>query len=288
MLRGALTALVWLLPGWLRRSWGVDLLATAQARLRTAGRRGHGVLLAAFIREAGSLLKVAAVARTYHPEFPQGRGVMFEQDSNRPLRTAWVVALVVHFLAFTAVVPFGPGGVEAEPERTLTVIRVYNPPQPPVIEPERRTVKKPARPVPIPDPTPNEPEPIVAESYEYTSPEPERPDVEFAVVEPAGPPAPQQQTYRVGADVRQPELLQRVLPDYPELARRARLECVVIVEARIDRDGNVDQARPLRDCGLGMTEAALAAVRQWKYAPTQIDGRPVAVMLTATVTFRLR
>ena len=59
------------------------------------------------------------------------------------------------------------------------------------------------------------------------------------------------------------------------------------MEARIDRQGDVVDLEVLRPCGLGLTEEALAAVRQWKYAPTMVNGRPVEVVLTATVSFKL-
>jgi len=236
-LGGILRVLVGLLPGWLRREWGEDLLATAEARLADAAVRGRRALLAAFAAELFSLGRVLGSARWYRPEFRQGRGVMF---------------------------------VEATPEKTYTVIAKYEPPPPPPEEPERRIVKRDITPVPIPDPTPDVPEPFVSEDYVYEGPPPTRQDV-----------------YRVGAAVQRPQLLDKIIPDYPEIARRARLECVVIMEARIDRQGNVVDLKVLRPCGLGLTESAVKAVRKWKYAPTMVNGRPVEVVLTATVTFQL-
>lgn len=104
---------------------------------------------------------------------------------------------------------------------------------------------------------------------------------------PLGPTAPDQDLYRVGAEVQRPMLLDKIVPDYPEIARRARLECVVIMEARIDKRGNVVDLQVLRPCGLGLTESALKAVEKWKYAPTMVNGRPVEIVLTVTVTFQL-
>ncbi|NKB88183.1 MAG: TonB family protein [Acidobacteria bacterium] len=194
---------------------------------------------------------------------------------------------MIHFIAFTAVIPIGPGGLEATPEEEYTVVKIYRPPPPPPETPERRVVKRRVNPVPIPDQTPDEPEPYVDEEYVYETTAPEVADVEFTMAGPAGPPPQEQSVYRVGPNVQRPELIERVLPEYPELAKRARLECVVIMEARIDREGNVVDLEVLRPCGLGLTESALDAVRQWKYAPTMVDGRPVEIVLTATVTFRL-
>ncbi len=285
-LGGVLRVLVGLLPGWLRREWGADLLATAETRLADAAVRGWRVLLAASVTELFSLGRIVASARWYRPEFRQGRGMMFEEDS-RPLRVAWIAALVVHFLAFTAVIPIGLRQVDATPEETYTVVSKWVPPPPPPEEPERRVVKRDITPVPIPDPTPDVPEPFVSEDYVYESSEAEAADVDFIIVAPSGPPAPDQEVYRVGAVVQRPQLLDRAMPDYSELARRARLECVVIMEARIDRQGNVVDLRALRPCGLGLTESALKAVRKWRYAPTMVNGRPVEVVLTVTVTFQL-
>jgi protein TonB len=92
---------------------------------------------------------------------------------------------------------------------------------------------------------------------------------------------------RVGGDIQQPELMVRVNPEYPELARRARIEGPVILEAVIDKQGNVTDAFVLRGLRLGLDEAAIAAVKQWKYTPTVYNGRPVDVILTVTVVFEL-
>jgi len=284
---GLLRLLVFLLPGWLRREWGSDLLATAQARLTDAAHHGRRALLVAFAAELTSLGRAIASARSYRPEFRQGRGMVFEKENNRPLRVAWVAALIIHFLAFTAVIPIGLRQVDATPEKSYTVVARWEPPLPPPEEPERRVVKRDITPVPIPDQTPDEPELIVSEEYVYEDAQGEAADVDFMIAAPAGPPEPTQDVYRVGADVQRPRLLDKIVPDYPELARRARLECVVIMEARIDRQGNVVDLQVLRPCGLGLTESALEAVRRWKYAPTTVNGRPVEVVLTATVTFRL-
>ena len=58
-------------------------------------------------------------------------------------------------------------------------------------------------------------------------------------------------------------------------------------EPTIDTDGRVRSARVLRSIAL-LDEAALAAVRQWEYTPTLLNGTPVAVIMTVTVTFQLR
>jgi periplasmic protein TonB len=76
-------------------------------------------------------------------------------------------------------------------------------------------------------------------------------------------------------------------PVYPEVPRLARVEGQVVIEAVIGVTGDVVETRVLRSTPM-FTEAALAAVRQWKYRPTLLNGRPVPVVLTVTVTFRLQ
>jgi protein TonB len=92
---------------------------------------------------------------------------------------------------------------------------------------------------------------------------------------------------RPGGDIREPQKLVNVQPLYPEAARAARVEGIVIIEAVIAPDGTVRDARVLRSRPL-LDEAALHAVRQWRYTPTLLNGVPVPVIVTVTVNFRLQ
>ncbi|HEY2797293.1 MAG TPA: energy transducer TonB [Thermoanaerobaculia bacterium] len=89
----------------------------------------------------------------------------------------------------------------------------------------------------------------------------------------------------VGGDVRAPILLERLEPDYPEAARRARLQGTVILEATITTSGEVQQVRVLKSVNPLLDEAAVRAVRVWRYRPATLDGRTVPVYLTVTVRF---
>ena len=111
---------------------------------------------------------------------------------------------------------------------------------------------------------------------------------EFTVGLPAAPPPPEEHRGWAGVEVERPHLLSKPEPDYPELARRARLECTVILQAVIGKQGSVIDAQVLRGCRLGLNEAAVAAVQQWQYTPTLLNGRPVEVVATVTVQFQLR
>ena len=91
----------------------------------------------------------------------------------------------------------------------------------------------------------------------------------------------------VGGNIRRPMRTRYVPPQYPDLARAAKIEGVVIIEATIGIDGRVEQARVLRSKPL-LDDAALAAVRAWEYTPTLLNDRPVPVIMTITVQFSLK
>jgi len=102
------------------------------------------------------------------------------------------------------------------------------------------------------------------------------------------PPAPHARPapVRVGGDVTPPVKLRDAKPVYPAVAEASGVEGVVVVEATIDEDGRVADARVLRSVPL-LDPAALAAVRAWRFAPTVINGRATRVIWTTTVQFSL-
>jgi periplasmic protein TonB len=102
------------------------------------------------------------------------------------------------------------------------------------------------------------------------------------------PPAPEApKVYRVGGVIREPRRIVDVPPVYPAIAVAARKEGVVILEAMLDENGKVAQLKVLRSEPL-LDEAALEAVRRWRYTPTLLNNVPVPVLLTVTVRFSLR
>ncbi len=101
------------------------------------------------------------------------------------------------------------------------------------------------------------------------------------------PPAPAPPAaYRPGGLIREPRKLVDVAPIYPDIARAARVEGLVILEATIDERGFVTDARVLRSVPL-LDAAALAALKQWRYTPTLLNGTPVRVLMTVTFRFSL-
>ena len=93
---------------------------------------------------------------------------------------------------------------------------------------------------------------------------------------------------RVGGNVKPPVSIKRVEPVYTEIARKARIEGIVIIEAIIDRNGNVTDARVLKPLPMGLDQAALDAVKQWKFKPGTLGNQPVPVIYNLTVNFRLQ
>jgi TonB family protein len=91
---------------------------------------------------------------------------------------------------------------------------------------------------------------------------------------------------RVGGDIKAPAKVRDVRPEYPAEAQAARIQGVVIIEATIDVDGRVHDARVLRSVP-ALDDAALDAVRQWEFVSTEVGGVRVPVIMTVTVNFTL-
>jgi len=201
--------------------------------------------------------------------------------------------LVAAFLHVAVVfIPFPEFKDAVLPQRVQNVIVVkkYVPP-PPRIERQQVVRRQLTKKVPIPDPTPDEPEPIrepEPEVYDEAPPLP--PDAEYVIGVPEAPPPSGPVLAGVG-DVSNPVLIQetKVQPEYPELARIARVEGSVILQAVIQSDGSVAEVEVLR-CNRpdrGFEDSAIAAVRQWKYKPALQNGKPVAVYFNVYVEFKL-
>ena len=108
-------------------------------------------------------------------------------------------------------------------------------------------------------------------------------------VQPEAPPPPPQPVapVRITSDLRRPAKIKDVMPVYPDIAMRARIAGMVILEATIDAQGKVVNLRVLRSVPL-LDQAALDAVRQWEFTPTRLNGVAVPVVMTVTVNFMLR
>jgi protein TonB len=98
------------------------------------------------------------------------------------------------------------------------------------------------------------------------------------------PPVPPERTVAVGGDVQVPRIVKSVLPKYPALANSMHPSGDVIMDALIDPAGNVTEVKVISG-PLLLQRAAEEAVRQWKYKPARLNGRPVALHLTVTMKF---
>jgi TonB family protein len=92
---------------------------------------------------------------------------------------------------------------------------------------------------------------------------------------------------RVGGPIKTPMKVRDVKPVYPPEAQVARVQGIVILEITLDAQGHVADAKVLRGNPL-LDSAAIDAVRQWQYTPVLLNGAPVPVIMTVTVTFSLQ
>jgi len=83
-----------------------------------------------------------------------------------------------------------------------------------------------------------------------------------------------------------PRLIKEVPAAYPEIAQTARVQGVVILEAKVNAEGKVEEVKVLHSIPL-LDQAAMDAVRQWEYEPYLVDGQPKPFILTVTVSFSL-
>ena len=101
------------------------------------------------------------------------------------------------------------------------------------------------------------------------------------------PPPPPPPPGRPGKpDPAQPRVIHKTWPRYPEAAKQAGIAGLVIVKVSIDKTGGVTDARVVQGLGHGLDEAAVDALRQWKFEPVTRDGKPVATTFNMTINFR--
>jgi protein TonB len=101
--------------------------------------------------------------------------------------------------------------------------------------------------------------------------------------QPSAPVAP----LPIGGDVKQAELISKVAPVYPALAKNQHVAGNVLIDALIDANGKVTTMKVISGPAL-LHQAAMDALRQWKYQPATLDGKAVSMHLTVTLQFRLQ
>jgi len=103
---------------------------------------------------------------------------------------------------------------------------------------------------------------------------------------PPPPPAPRGPV-RIGGQIKQPELVRRIEPEYPPLAVKAHIQGVVIMEAIVNEEGAVQNVRLLRSANPLLDREAEIALKQWRYSPLVLNGIRVPFILTVTLSFHL-
>src|SRR5258706_11791304 len=94
------------------------------------------------------------------------------------------------------------------------------------------------------------------------------------------------QRVRVSLGVSQGLLIKKVQPNYPPLARQARIQGTVLLQAEISKDGAIENLRLISGHPM-LAPAAIEAVKQWRYKPYMLNGEPVAVETQVQVNFTL-
>ena len=236
-------------------------------------------------------------------------------------KTSFVASIIVHALIFGLVLVVAGRAVKKEVEKR-EIVRLLPPPPPPPPPPpaggskkKKQTEKKPIEikpvevvvPVEIPKEVPKE-EPEVEEvSEDEGVDEGVEGGVEGGVVggvvggviggviggtlggelgNPLPEEPPSSEPRRITSDIQPPVLVKRVEPEYPIMAKRARASGEVVLECIIDQEGNVSISKVLKKVDM-VQQAAEEAVKQWKYTPALMEGRPQAVYLIVRVKFNL-
>jgi periplasmic protein TonB len=94
------------------------------------------------------------------------------------------------------------------------------------------------------------------------------------------------QRVRVSTGVSSGLLIKKVTPNYPPLARQARIQGKVILQAEISKEGTIQNLQLISGHAM-LAPAAIEAVKQWRYKPYLLNGEPVAVETQVEVNFSL-
>lgn len=248
---------------------------------------------------------------------------LIDLEDKQHLRRRWSplpIAVGLHVAVLASVALVQAWNVEelAEPEIIIPFIEFHQaqlPPPPPQggSRTQRTEIAAPATPVRQPDAdrvpdTPSadpEPEPASGPVLEEGSPFGSQDGVQGGVPNgeeggfpdstgsigwggPAAPPEPRNEVVRFDGTMTRPVMLSGRQPRYTELARRAGIQGVVILEAVIDKQGRVSNVRVLKPMSMGLDDEAVAAVKDWVFEPAKLGNRPVSVYYTLTVNFQIQ
>jgi protein TonB len=214
-----------------------------------------------------------------------------QRHERRTMAWAFSAALLVHVLfVFVHLPAVEPPPTPPEPAYQSPTLVDIPLPLPPRLQPAIELTDFPRRdPVPVPFP-PDVQVPIGGGNIDrILIAAPETPVLIGDSSPPPGPPGPATPD---GRNVSFPLLIpeSKVSPDYPELARTVRLQGRVILQAVIRKDGTVEEVSVLQSTrpGVGFEQAAIEAIRRWRYEPAVQNGVPLDVYFTIVVEFSLQ
>jgi protein TonB len=91
---------------------------------------------------------------------------------------------------------------------------------------------------------------------------------------------------RISAGVMETNLIHKIDPEYPNMAKIAHIQGDVVLRCIIDKQGNIAEMRVISGHPI-LAQPALDAVKQWKYKPYVLNGEPVEVETPITVRFHM-
>jgi TonB family protein len=105
-------------------------------------------------------------------------------------------------------------------------------------------------------------------------------------IPPVPPPPPRADARRIDATMTPPKLVSHVDAIYPEAAKKSGIAGMVILELIINEDGSVSDVRVIKPLPLGLDQAAVEAVRQFRFEPATLAGKPIPVIFNITMNFK--
>lgn len=220
-----------------------------------------------------------------YDEFNKQKDVLKKRD-RITMDWAILLAIILHtaLLYLPPITSFG-GTRNWDKEKTNFIqMQRYKPPPPPQEEKPEEPKKKKKKKVlakPIPQKEMNDLDEIKMEEEEVELVY-DIDDIDFDE-----PEAPPEGPLRIGGDVQSPKRIHFVNPKYPEIARKTRIEGMVILEAIINKSGDVVDIKVLKSLNSLCDKAAIDAAKQWKFEPGTQNDIPVDVIMTLTVQFRI-
>ena len=213
--------------------------------------------------------------------------VWTEESGHDTRNTRWAViaAVAVHALFFCLELPESVAADHRPAKPQIFLVRTVRFEPPPVRE-QQPLPERSARRMPMPDPTPDDPEPLLGPVEPALAVDFRNTDLVLDLPA-APPPEPPTGPLRVGGDVLPPVKLYSPPPRYTEIARKARIQGVVFIEAVIDATGEVTRVKLIRGLPMGLDQTAIDAVRTWRFEPATYNGKPVPVLYNLTINFKL-